>query len=126
MTLQALGFKLAEIDVLVAAHGEDDRLHTGKGTIEENLQCVNNRTGKSPVEVNVVNTSQMSRQFVNQLLTVNIPHVHIPNEKKVSTSTIILECFHLSELPAAAIPPSGLQAQWSKFFSKLCVWPVNT
>ena len=30
MTLQALGFKLAEIDVLVAAHGENDRLHTGK------------------------------------------------------------------------------------------------
>ena len=80
----------------------------------------------SPVEVNIVDTSQMSRQFVNQLLTVNIPHVHIPNEKKVSTSTINLECFHLSELPAAAIPPSGLQAQWSKFFSKLCVWPVNT
>ena len=34
--------------------------------------------------------------------------------------------FHLSELPAAAMPPSGLQAQWSRFFSKLCVWPVKT
>ena len=27
--------------------------------------------------------------------------------------------YDLSELPAAAIPPSGLQAQWRRFFSKL-------
>ena len=39
MTLQALGFKLAEIDVLVAAHGEDDRLHTGKVELKIFTMC---------------------------------------------------------------------------------------
>ena len=39
MTLQALGFKLAEIDVLVAAHGEDDRLHTGKVQLKIFAMC---------------------------------------------------------------------------------------
>ena len=34
--------------------------------------------------------------------------------------------YYLSELPAATSAPSGDQAQWTRFFSKLCECPVKT
>ena len=36
----------------------------------------------APVEVDIIDTSQMARQLVHQLLTVNVPNVHIPDEEE--------------------------------------------
>ena len=39
-----------------------------------------------PVEIHIVDTAQVPRQFVNQLLTVHIPNVHIPGWQTFRTT----------------------------------------
>ena len=75
-----LWFKFAQINVLVTANREDDRLNTKSKDCNVEFDVINRYQDKQrlPVEIHIVDTAHVPRQLVNQLLTVHIPNVHVP------------------------------------------------